>query len=302
MKQAWRIAAEAFRRFNKDDGWAIASHIALSILTSLFPFLIFVTALAGVFGTKELADEAARILLDAWPEQVATPLAQEIHNVLTQTRGGLITIGIVLAIYFSTSAVEALRVALTRAYEVRERRGWGLLRLESALYVLVGAFGLLALAFLVVLAPLFWRAAVRFAPAIEPLHDAVTLLRFLVAAVLLLLPLVTAHKFLPPGKRAWRDIWPGVVFTFVFWIGAGVAFGYYLAEFAANYVVTYAGLASVMIALLFLYMLGAIFIYGGELNAAVMHARGQAAPCENPPSEQQKSPERDAAPGPISDA
>ena len=67
-----RLAADAFRHFNDDDGWAIASHIALSALIALFPFLIVVTALAGFFlGSKELADEAARILLEAWPNQVA---------------------------------------------------------------------------------------------------------------------------------------------------------------------------------------------------------------------------------------
>lgn len=54
-----------------DDGWAIASHIALSVLMALFPFLIIVTALAGFLGTKELADQAAQLLLDAWPRQVA---------------------------------------------------------------------------------------------------------------------------------------------------------------------------------------------------------------------------------------
>ena len=303
MKRFLSILAEAFRRFNEDDGWAIASHIALSTLTSLFPFVIFVTAIASLFNTKELADEAARILLDAWPEQVAEPLAREIRNVLTQTRGGLITVGIVLAIYFSTSAVEALRIALTRAYELREQRSWWLLRIESALYVLVGAIGLLALALLLVLAPLLWRAALRLAPALEPLRDVVTLYRFAVAGVLLLIPLVIAHKYLPPGRRRWRDIAPGVAFTFFVWIAAGEAFGYYLAEFAANYVLTYAGLASVMIALLFLYMLGAIFIYGGELNAAFIHARAQElAPPPPPPTpapepETKKSPEREA-PGP----
>jgi membrane protein len=298
MKKWLEIVAGAFRRFNEDDGWAIASHIALSILTSLFPFLIFVTAIASMFGTKELADEAAHILLESWPEKVATPLAREIHNVLTQTRGGLLTVGIVLAIYFSTSAVEALRVALTRAYELREQRAWWLLRLESALYVLVGALGLLALAFLVVLAPLIWRAVVRFAPAVESLRDVVTLYRFGIAAALIALPLVIAHKYLPPGQRSWREIAPGVIFTFVFWIAAGEAFGYYLIEFAANYVFTYAGLASVMIALFFLYLLGAIFIYGAELNAAIGHARARdrALPA-SPGAQTQKSPERPDAPG-----
>ena len=52
----YRIGYDAFLAFLRDDGWAIASHIALSTLMSLFPFLIFVTALAGfMFGTEELA-------------------------------------------------------------------------------------------------------------------------------------------------------------------------------------------------------------------------------------------------------
>src|SRR5262245_65944838 len=83
-----RISADAFRQFNDDDGWAISSHIALSALMALFPFLIVVTALAAFFlGSKELADEAARILLEAWPSQVAEPIALDIRGVLTSTRG-----------------------------------------------------------------------------------------------------------------------------------------------------------------------------------------------------------------------
>ncbi len=52
-----------------------------------------------------------------------------------------------------------------------------------------------------------------------------------------------------------------------------MVFGQYLARFASNYVTTYAGLASVVIALVFLYFIAAIFIYGGELNAAIVKAR-----------------------------
>jgi hypothetical protein len=83
LRLCYRVPLDAFYRFNADDGWAIASHIALSTLMSLFPFLILCTALAGFFGSKDLADEVGRILLEAWPTQVATPIAAEIHNVLT---------------------------------------------------------------------------------------------------------------------------------------------------------------------------------------------------------------------------
>ena len=59
-----------------------------------------------------------------------------------------------LAIYFASSGIESLRIGLNRAYNVSEPRPWWLLRLELIAYVLVGAVALLALAFLVVLAPL----------------------------------------------------------------------------------------------------------------------------------------------------
>lgn len=272
-RYVFRVVYDAVMRFLQDDGWAIASYIALSILMSLFPFLIFVTSLAGFFGTKSLADEAVNIVLQTWPRQVSAPIAAEIHNVLTNARSGVLTIGVILAIYFSSNGVEAIRIGLNRAYGVSETRAWWLLRLESIAYVLVGAFSLLTLALLVVLAPLLWSVLLYFAPHFEPLDRLVTLSRFGIASLVLLIALVLAHKFLPSGRRTFADMAPGIILTIVMWITAGVAFGAYLAEFARNYVTTYAGLASVMIALVFLYLIAAIFIFGGELNAAILRAR-----------------------------
>ena len=116
---ALRIAVDAFRHFIADDGWAIASHIALSTLMALFPFLIVVTALAGFFfGSKELADEAGRILLEAWPKEVAGPISLDITGVLTESRSGVLTFGALFALYFASSGVESLRVGLNRAYDM----------------------------------------------------------------------------------------------------------------------------------------------------------------------------------------
>ena len=273
MRRVFTILLDAYWRFLDDDGWAIASHIALSTLTSLFPFLIFLTALAGFFGSKELADEAARILLEAWPAQVAQPIAGELHNVLTQTRGNVLTIGVVLAIYFASNGVEALRIGLNRAYDLTESRPFWLLRLEAIAYVLVGAAALLALAFLVVLAPLIWAKALAYVPALAPAEKYFTFDRLAIATVVLLVTLVLIHKWLPAGRRDLATIMPGIVFTFLVSIAGGEVFGAYLAEFAGNYVSTYAGLASVMIALIFLYAMAAIFVYGGQLNAAIVRAR-----------------------------
>ncbi len=272
FRSAFHIFYDALMRFARDDGWAIASHIALSILTSMFPFLIFVTALAGFLGSKELADEAVRILFQTWPQDVAAPLAAEVNNVLTRWHGGLVTLSVVLALYFSASGVEALRIGLNRAYGVIEERPWWLLRLELIGYVLVGAVSLLTLALLVVFGSLIWTAALRFAPGLEPLDRVVTFSRFGIATLVLLAALFIVHKFLPAGRRSLRQTAPGIALTFILWVAGGVIFGNYIAQFARNYVTTYAGLASVMIAIVFLYMIAAIFIFGGELNAAIMRA------------------------------
>jgi membrane protein len=110
----------------------------------------------------------------------------------------------------------------------------------------------------------------RFAPGLEPLNHLITFGRFAIASLVLLLALIVAHKFLPAGRRSLGDIAPGILLTCAMWLAAGIAFGFFLTEFPRSYVATYAGLASVMIALVFLYMIASIFIFGGELNAAIL--------------------------------
>ena len=280
MRRAFAIALDALYRFLADDGWAIASYIALSTLMALFPFLILVTSLAAFLGSKNLADEVANLLLDTWPKEVAAPIAGEMHRVLTTTRGDVLTASAVFSVYFSSSGVESLRIGLNRAYRAVETRNWFLLRLESIVYVLVGALALLALAFLVVLAPLLFATALKYAPWLAPLEATFTFVRFAVATFVITLALVLVHKWLPAGHRRYREIVPGILATLMLWLAGGILFGRYLAEFASTYVTYYAGLASVMTALVFLYLTAAIFMYGGELNSAICRPRGETANSE----------------------
>ncbi|MDB5543625.1 MAG: hypothetical protein JWO64_774 [Hyphomicrobiales bacterium] len=278
MKQCFTLISDAYFSFIDDDGWAIASHIALTTLMSMFPFLIFVTALAGFLGSKDLADMAASLLLQTWPEEVAGPIAREIHSVLTQSRSGLITFGAVLALYFASSGVEAIRTGLNRAYAARDKRPWWVLRIESVGFVLLGAFALLTLAFLVVLGPFIWSGLEDHLPGLEPLARVVMIGRYVVTVLVLSLVLIVAHKWLPAEKHSLRQVMPGIIITVVLSLIFAVGFAAYLAQFARNYVTTYAGIASVMIALVFLYSLASIFVFGGELNAAICRAQKREGP------------------------
>ena len=274
LRYVFDVAFDAYYRFLSDDGWAIASHIALSTLMALFPFLIVITALAGFFGSKELADQAASLMFDAWPHRVADTLSGEIHDVLTNTRGDILTLGAVLAVYFASNGVEALRVGLNRAYGIIETRRWYWLRLESIGYTLLAAVSLLSLAFLIVLAPLIIVAVKNHFPIlVKDNENSLTIARYSVASASMIVALFVAHKWLPGGRRRLLDILPGILLTIFGSLISGFVFGKYLERFTVNYVTTYAGLASVIIALVFLYFIASIFVYGGEFNAAILRKR-----------------------------
>jgi membrane protein len=274
IRYVFHVALDAFYTFLADDGWAIASHIALSTLMALFPFLIVLASLAGFFGSKGLADQAVLLLLEVWPDQVAGALSGQIHDVLTTTRGDALTIGLVLAVYFASNGVESLRVALNRAYAVIEPRRWYWLRLESIGYTLVAAVTALAMAFLIVLGPLLLEIVRIYTPLMVANNEKLlNIARYGITITAMTVVLFILHAWLPAGRRNFLQILPGIVFTMLASLLSGIGFGMYLARFANNYVTMYAGLASVIIALVFLYFIAAIFVYGGELNAAIIKSR-----------------------------
>ncbi len=149
-----------------------------------------------------------------------------------------------------------------------------MLRLESILYVVLSAAAILTLAIFIVFGPLLIQAATGMVPWLNDV-TVVTVARFSLATIVLVTTLVLVHYWLPAGQRRFTDILPGIAVTVILWLISGVAFARYLLSFSHQYVITYAGLASVMITLVFLYFSAAIFLYGGEINAAILRARRQ---------------------------
>lgn len=263
-----RVVWDAFGHFNDDDGWAMASHLAITALMALFPFLIFSTALASFLGAKAYADTAVHIVFDTWPDEIAEPIAREVVNVLTVQRGGFLTIGIVIAGFFASNGIEALRISLNRAYRVEDRRSFIFRRIQSLAFVFIATLSFLTISVLLVLAPLIGSIAIDAMPWIEPYMGTITLWRYIIASMVIILGLIAVHIWLPAGRRNFTDIAPGIIFTLSGWLIGSSLFAAYLEQFS-TYVSTYAGLASVMIAVIFLYIVSAIFILGGEINASI---------------------------------
>ncbi|MCT7377452.1 YihY/virulence factor BrkB family protein [Chelativorans salis] len=269
-----QITGEAFGHFNSDDGWAMASHLAISAIMALFPFMIFAVALASFLGAGAYADEVVHLIFETLPEEVAGPIGAEVDKVLKVRRSDILTFGVVGAALFASNGVEALRLSLNRAYRVGEQRSFIRLRVQSLGFVLIATAGFLTLSLLLVVAPVAAELAARHMEWIKPYLGTINMWSYVIAVVVLVAALITMHLWLPGGHRTLTDIMPGIVFTLIGWIAGSSLFAAYLARFN-SYASTYAGLASIMIAVVFLYIVSVIFILGAEINAAIMHYRGR---------------------------
>jgi membrane protein len=273
-----RILYDMLGHFNDDDGWSMASHLAITALMALFPFLIFATTLASFLGAEAFAETAVHIVFDTWPAQIAAPISREVVNVLTVQRGDLLTYGVLLAAFFASNGVEALRTSLNRAYRVVETRSFIFRRVQSLAFVFIATIGFVAISVLLVFAPLIVRLVLANFEGLEPyLSENIlwrygiasgALWRLVIASTVIVLGLIAVHIWLPAGKRRFVDIVPGIIFTLVGWLIGSTVFATYLDNFS-SYVTTYAGLASIMVAVVFLYIVSMVFILGGELNAAI---------------------------------
>ncbi len=205
-----RVLTDMLGHFNDDDGWSMASHLAITALMALFPFLIFATTLASFLGAQAFSETAVHLVFDTWPEQIAAPISREVINVLTVQRSDLLTYGALLGAFFASNGIEALRTSLNRAYRVTETRPFLYRRIQSLAFVLIATVGFLVISvLLLVFAPLIVRVALAKAAWIEPYLGTITLWRFVIASVVIVPGLIAVHVWLPAGKRRFHPYGAG---------------------------------------------------------------------------------------------
>lgn len=259
-------------RLYEHSGFSMAGSVAFSFVVSLFPFCIFLGALAGIFGGRELADQAVAQLFEVLPKQVAEGLVPQVENIMGTRRIDLLTVSGGIALFFATSAIETLRAALNGAYRVRETRAYPFCLLLSMGFVFVSAISMLIMTWAVVVGPSF---AARFEPSwMKTLLDSTWIAlgkRYALAGSVIAAQLFAFHLWLAAGKRTMSDIWPGVALSVVLWLTLASLYSYYLNF--SDYTRFYAGLSQLMVALIFFQFTAIIIILGAELNRGIMELK-----------------------------
>jgi membrane protein len=262
-----RLLVSAGRAMVNSLSFELAGHIAYTGLLAIFPFLIFLASLAGFLGNSSGGLASVQSMLSFLPSDVAKTLTPVIHEVLDTRDGGLLTLGLLGALWVASNGIDALRIALNTAYDIDEERPWWLIKLGSIGAIFVGGIVFLMLSVLVVLGPVIWKAMLWVFPLGEADLWAFGAFRYLLSALVLLAGLLALHRWLPGKRLPVHCLLPGVVATAVLWLAAASLFSLYVAKLG-SYSATYGSLGGVIITLVFFYVSAVLFIFGAELNSA----------------------------------
>ncbi|WP_164726822.1 YihY/virulence factor BrkB family protein [Shimia sediminis] len=288
MELFWPAFKTALSRFSRKGGLVFSSHVALSMMLALFPFCIVVLSVAGVISQVGLQTTGAELgdLLDvvfgSWPEAIAKPIENEVRAVLETSGSGTITLGALLTLVFASNGFDAVRLAISAAYHDRDdpRPAWKL-RLLAMSFAVLGAILVTVAGVFSVVVPIYVRYVADIAPVLHLEVISGEVFGTAITGLVMIFALFACHKWLPGVKRPVRAILPGIILTLILWSVCAKGFEYYIGNFS-TYSVTYAGLAGVMSALVFMYLMAAVFVLGAEFNASL----GELARTKRQTSEQ----------------
>ena len=270
----WELTKRVVHAVDEADLLDYASALAFNFLLALFPLLLFMLSLFGLFASRssELQTSLLSYFADFLPPSAFELLNKTTNELAKSSTGGKLTFGIVLALWFGSGGISSMITTLNAAYRVRESRSW--LRIRATALGLTIAISILLLAALFIL--LAGGQLVDWIGLKLNLGHPVVLvwkgMQWIAAAVFAVVSFWMIYYSGPSlGTRCWYWGMPGSIFGAVLWLSASAGFRLYL-HFFNTYTATYASLGAVMILLVWLYVTGLAFLIGGEINAEIERA------------------------------
>lgn len=253
-----------------DDCASIAAQLAYYFALALFPALLFVVALASYLPWNVVSEVVAALGPIAPPE-VLTIIRKQLEAIVAGEQGGLLTIGILGAVWSSSGAMTSIVSALNTAYDVPETRPWWKVRLVAmGLTIALSIFVLLSFA-LIVAGPDAGRWLAGWLGLSEVFDTVWRAMRWPLIFALATSGIAIVFYYAPDVDQDWTWITPGSILTTVLWVIFSLGFRLYVTQ-VGDYTATYGALAGAAILLLWLYLTGLALLIGGEFNSEIEHA------------------------------
>ena len=250
------------------DGVEHAGYMAFIMILSIFPFFVFILAFANFVHMSELGQLFVEIVIQNLPQYSAESIKMGVSEFQTAPPEELLTLAVIGAMWTSSSFVECLRTILNRVYRVYNAPNYILRRLLSIFQFLIISFTILFAMLILVIVPSIIDELNSVTNLVDDNLDLVDILRYSVIFLALFFTVSSLYYFIPNIKLNFIEVIPGTFLVISFWFISG----YLLSEYISYYNqfnVIYGSLGSIIITLIFFYIINMIFIIGAEFNYLV---------------------------------
>lgn len=285
LQSIWSLGGltwhELFRRvwggIDRNDLINRAYELAYNFLLAVFPMLLFLLGLLGIFAREgsQLRSDLFYYLQLVLPPEASKLLIQTLVEITPSTTGGKLTFGLLFALYSGSAGMTQLISTLNAGYEVRETRRWWKVRLISLALTLAMSALLIVALFLVLSGGQIIASIGQSLGLHTPAFILAKILQWMFALGFVVLAFAAIYYFGPNvHEQHWYWLTPGSVLGVLFWAIASGALRLYL-HFFNSYSKTYGSLGAVIILMLWFYVTGLSFLLGSQINATIEHAAAE---------------------------
>jgi membrane protein len=262
------LTYRVFHNFSRHDGSHMAAGVAYYAIFSIFPLALATISIAGILFTA--SDVKARVLeflernVGIGSEELITSNIDSLLDV----RGEIGLVAVLTLFWASRAVFGAVHRVMNRAWLVVERpRFW-----VSQVLQLGAAFGVATLFIVSAMVGPTGRALASrndtlFGVSI-PWSALFTLISLVIAWMLLLL----IYRFVPDTKVRWGDAFLSASIATWLFEGAKWGFAFFLSNLSSLDII-YGSVTTIVVLMLFLYIVSILLVFGAELSNAPLHRR-----------------------------
>ncbi len=257
------LIKDMLHRYQEHQIRHISGSLAYFFTLAIFPLFIFIQALLGLFdvGLTGLLENIESFS----PQNVHDLLLLYIQSISGQ-RIGLLSFGLISALYAASIAVNSIMNAVLLAYGQKSKHSWYVNKAMALFFTIMIGISMSLFLIVPVLGSLVYPFLSDLLPNMTGLFDIVTISSWVISTTAIAGTLALLYKIVPETGDD-PTIWPGTIFALLGWLLGSTGFAYYVNHFA-NYS-TYGVFGSIMVFLLWLYITGMMIILGAELNDAL---------------------------------
>lgn len=269
LKEDGGFLSRLLFRFSHDNTTGMAAQLAYYFLLAIFPLLIFLLSIVPLFRIEP--ELITSFINDYAPSEISGLLEGIITDVLNNSGGGILSVGLILTLWSASNGMTALMNAFNVAYDIEDSRSFVVTKLLSVFFTVILSLSVILTFVLIVFGEQIGNLMFGIIGLDDQFSTVWNLVRSLLPLLLVFVVFLIMYMTAPNIKLKLKSVIPGTIFTTIAFLAASWGFSYYVSNFG-NYSATYGSIAGVIILIFWLYITGVIIILGAQINS-ILHKR-----------------------------